>query len=420
MRTSLDQLAEAHGIALSYVGETGGRRLVGDGVKRALLTSLGIDAGDENRIARAIARAPPREPAPGKAPPCFVPPFLRPGRCWGIVCQLYALRSSRNLGIGDFQDLAVLCEIAAAAGADFVGTNPLHALFIAEPDRCSPYAPSTRRFINPLYIAVDHVDGAGEALAGLPHGVVQALRNAELIDYGAVGRLKREILRRAFAISGNRRDFARYRRETGPELQQFATFETLSCAMRERGYGSGWHSWPMEYRNSRSPAVTAFVRANASRIDFHAWLQWICAVQLTSAQARARAAGMRIGLYLDLAIGVSPDGAATWGDRKLVVPTARIGAPPDLFNAQGQDWGLAPMSPAVLRERDCEPFVRDIEAVMHFAGALRIDHAMGLQRLYWISEGIRGNLRDLSALPYGLDAAKTCSMFPRASRHGHR
>jgi 4-alpha-glucanotransferase len=386
MRTNLDQLAAAYGIELSYVSDAGGRRRINDAVKRALLKSLGVDARDDKHIAREIARAAPLVHAPVENHPCFVPTWLREGRCWGIVCQLYALRSSRNLGIGDFEDLAVLCEIAAAAGADFIGTNPLHALFLPEPGRCSPYAPSTRRFINPLYIAVDRVEAANEAMAGLPHAEVQALRDATLIDYGSVARLKRQLLQYAFAVRGRQPGFDRYRDHEGQALRDFATFEALSSTMQQRGLGSGWHAWPVQYRNSRSPAVMSFARTNASQVDFHAWLQWICAEQLASVQARARAAGMRIGLYLDLAVGVSPDGAATWRDPGLVIPAARIGAPPDRFNAQGQDWGLAPMSPAILRERDCEPFARDIEAVMRFAGAIRIDHAMGLHRLYWVPE----------------------------------
>jgi 4-alpha-glucanotransferase len=386
MRTSLDQLAAAYGIELSYVSDAGGRRRISDAVKRALLKSLGVDARDDKLIAREIAKAPRVVQEPVQTPACFVPPWLRGGRCWGIVCQLYALRSSRNLGIGDFEDLALLCEIGAAAGADFIGTNPLHALFMSQPERCSPYAPSTRRFINPLYIAVDRIAAANEAMAGLRYAEVEALRAAALIDYGAAGRLKRELLQRAFAVSGRQPGFDRYREEGGQELRDFTAFEALSSMMQERGLGSGWHNWPVEYRNSRSPAITSFARRHPSQVDFHAWLQWICAEQLASVQARAHAAGMRIGLYLDLAVGVSPDGAATWSDPRLVVPAARIGAPPDLFNAQGQDWGLAPMSPAILRERDLEPFARDIAAVMRFAGAIRIDHAMGLHRLYWIPQ----------------------------------
>jgi 4-alpha-glucanotransferase len=388
MSDALDRLAEAHGIELSYVSETGERRVAGVDTKRALLAAMGVEAETDQQIETALAALSHERRLEDTRIPiarCFVPDWLRAGRCWGIACQLYGLRSERNHGIGDFEDLARLAEIAARAGADFIGTNPLHALFWADPERCSPYSPSTRRFINPLYIALDRVEGA-EAVLAQAETDAHALRAAEMVTYSSVARLKRKVLEHAFASRSDDCDgFRRFNEEGGEALRRFAEFQALSDAMRLRGHGSGWHTWPEDYRDFRSDAVVKFSADNRQGVLFHQWLQWLAAEQLSDAQRRALAAGMRIGLYLDLAVGVASDGQATWADPDVVVAGARIGAPPDLFNAKGQDWGLAPMSPLVLAERNLEPFARDVAASMRCAGAIRFDHAMGLRRLYWIA-----------------------------------
>lgn len=377
---ALDQLAQAYGIAPSFVSETGELRVVSDDTKRALLAAMGVAAASEQAIQEALSAAPAAGLEPQRAPPCFLPDWLREGRCWGISCQLYGLASRRNQGIGDFEDLARLCEIGAAAGADFVGVNPLHALFWSQPDRASPYSPSTRQFLNPLYIALDRVPGVDSGSLARRAASIDGRR----VDYAAVARMKQSVLEEAFARTAADPAFARFQAEGGDALHSFATFEALSEAMCARGAGAGWHGWPEDYRNCHAPAVADFARQNRQRVEFFAWLQWLAISQLREAEARARAAGMRIGLYLDLAVGVAPDGMATWADPDLVIAGARIGAPPDAFNAQGQDWGLAPLSPAGLVQRDLAPFARDLRATMQCAGAVRIDHAMALQRLFWI------------------------------------
>jgi 4-alpha-glucanotransferase len=307
-----------------------------------------------------------------------------------VACQLYGLRSRRNWGIGDFEDLARFAEIAAAAGADFVGVNPLHALFLAAPERCSPFSPSNRQFLNPLYIAIDKVPGYERLrdVVDLP-----APRETALVDYVRVGSLKARVLERFFQIfqaqgdDALSEDFERFCIERGQPLYLHALFETLSQAMSQQGHGATWHGWPEEYRHPGTDSVRAFAEEQAQRVTFHSWLQWLADRQLREAQERARAAGMRIGLYLDMAVGVAPDGSATWSDRDLIVPGARIGAPPDYYNAAGQDWGLAPLSPATLARRDFAPYRETIDAVLRHAGALRIDHAMSLYRLFWIADG---------------------------------
>jgi 4-alpha-glucanotransferase len=306
-----------------------------------------------------------------------------------VTCQLYGLRSQRNYGIGDFEDLAALAELAARVGADFIGVSPLHALFLADSDRYSPYAPSSRIFLNPLYIAVDRIGVDGSE----PADAAAAVRASELVDYRAVTRLKLRTLQRGFSSfcehdraqqTERALAFEAFCRDRGAALHVFAVYEALSEALAAKGYPCSWQFWPEEYRNRESQAVRAFAIDNKARIRFHMWLQWIADEQLKDAQRRALAAGMRIGRYLDLAGGVAPDGAATWADREALVSGARIGSPPDSFNERGQDWNLAPLSPAALAKRDIEPFRTVLAAVMRHSGAIRIDHAMGLMRLYWI------------------------------------
>ena len=402
----LDRLAEAYGLQLAYRGETGEWRRPSDNVKRRLLKVMGVAAEDASAVAKSLAGAPAPVATPAAAslaaPPdvrCFLPRWLARAPTWGVTCQLYGLRSARNHGIGDFEDLARLAERAAAAGADFLGVNPLHALFTAAPERCSPFSPSNRRFLNPFYIALDRIPGLASSERG-PPAVDRAARarlaGAESIDYGAVAALKlgslRALWRRiearpALWSRDARSAFAAFVEAGGAALRAHARFEALSHHMAAEGKGAGWHGWPRGYRTADSASVRRFAAAHDGEVRFHLWLQWVADAQLGAAAARARAAGMRIGLYLDLAVGNAPDGSATWFDPLLVVPGANIGAPPDSFFRDGQDWGLAPLSPAVLRGRDLAPFRSVLEIVMRHAGAIRIDHAMSLYRLFWIPHG---------------------------------
>jgi len=395
MSEALGRLAAMVGIEPSYLALTGETIHVSNDAKRATLAAMGIPAGDEDAIAASIASHTPIDLGGMEAPEgvaCFVPDWLKEGRAWGIGCQLYGLRSKRNWGIGDFEDLARFAEIAAKAGADFVGVNPLHALFTAAPERSSPFSPSNRLFLNPLYIAVDKAPG----FAGMKDALVppEGLHETELIDYRNVGISKIKallILFRIFQTHGKKTDHKAYERfvaERGTPLYLHALFEALSEAMVQLGNGPTWHGWPEEYAHPGNDAVRAFAEEQQERVAFHTWLQWLADKQLVAAQKRARKAGLRIGFYLDLAVGVSPDGSATWSDRDLIVPTARIGAPPDYFNEAGQDWGLAPLSPAALVERGFEPYREAIDAALRHAGAIRIDHAMSLYRLFWIAEGL--------------------------------
>ncbi len=379
----LDRLAESHGIQLAYVSELGERIQLDDRAKRSLLEVLGVDPEGNDFGHFDESRDTPSQR-------CAMPQSILDQPCWGIACQLYSLRSDRNLGIGDFEDLATLTGLAAAAGAAFVGVNPLHALFLADPGRFSPYSPSSRRFLNPLYIAIDQLDGGPQAIEALraesPESLLQL--DGELVDYPAVGKVKRDLLRRIFATHGIQAlagpDFQTFCVEGGDGLSGYALFEALSEHQVEAGSWAGWHAWPAALQDRDSEAVARFATEHNGRVDFHRWLQFEADRQLARVQQGARAAGMGIGLYLDLAVGVAPDGAETWIDPSLTVGAARVGSPPDLFNSQGQDWGLAPLSPKALAERDFAPLRDSFERLTRHAGAVRIDHSMGLARLWWI------------------------------------
>ena len=391
--TTLDELARRRGVSLQHYGPDGRLLTVSDETKLSILAALGIRAGSEREIAESLLEANGLEPPVMRAAEghrCYLPQWLREARAWGISVQVFELASRRNWGIGDFADLGQFCEIAASVGADFVGVNPLHALFVSQPARRSPFFPSSRLFLNPLYIAVDRLPGYSASTGELE--AIQRLRDAALIDYDGVARLKLNALRRVWLNWRDQpslfseEDFERFRLEGGEALHRHAMFEALSLAMVALGYGGGWTDWPHEFRSVTAPEVAEFAARNDDEIRFHIWLQWLADAQLAQAAAAAEAAGMRIGLYLDLAVGDAPDGSATWSNPDQSVAGISIGAPPDFFTADGQDWGLSPLSPAALPNADFAHYRRMIEAAMRHAGALRIDHAMSLWQLFFVPQ----------------------------------
>lgn len=331
---------------------------------------------------------------------CHLPDALKPGaRSWGMTAQLYGLRSQHDWGIGDFAELAMLCREAGRLGTATVGINPLHALFAAEPRHCSPYSPSSRVWLNYLYIDVTQVPGFAEDAAApelAPAAALAAARGAELIDYAAVAALKRPVLEALFRrFRARERDagsalgaaFRAFQREGDAALAAFATFEALHEHFAAAGGPFSWHAWPPALRDPQSPKVAEFARAHVERVEFFQFLQWQADHQLAAAAAAGRAGGLAIGLYRDLAVGVDPLGAEAWADQELVVPGMAIGAPPDALSRKGQDWGLAPINPLALRRRGFAPLIAALRANMRHAGILRIDHAMSLQRLYWVPSG---------------------------------
>jgi 4-alpha-glucanotransferase len=335
---------------------------------------------------------------------CYLHPELQPGaRSWGLTAQLYGLRSHRDWGIGDFTDLARLCRDAAPLGAAAIGVNPLHALFAAEPRHFSPYSPSSRAHLDYLYIDVTAVPGFGDdpAARGLaPEDAIAAARGAEFVDYAAVAAVKRPVLEALFQrfrkqhLGGQRNaqdalgaSFRLFQQEGGAALAAFAIFEALHEHFSREGAEFSWRDWPAQMRDPNSAAVVEFARANADRIEFFQFLQWEADRQLGEAAAAGSRSGLAIGLYRDLAVGVNPNGAEAWADQELIAPGAAIGAPPDPLSRAGQNWGLAPINPLVLRRRGFAPIIAALRANMRHAGILRIDHVMGLRRLYWIPSG---------------------------------
>jgi 4-alpha-glucanotransferase len=334
------------------------------------------------------------------APPsCHLPVGLRPGeRSWGLTVQLYGLHRSPDWGIGDFTDLGELCRGSGGLGAATIGINPLHALFAAEPRHFSPYSPSSRIWLDYLYIDVTAVPGFAEdasARALMPSRRAAAAGDADLVDYVAVAGRKRPALEALFrrfqardrgAGSALGAAFGAFRQEGGAALAEFATFEALHEHFMATGGSFSWHDWPVALRDPRSAAVAAFARAHAGRIEFFQFLQWLADRQLAAAAA-GPASGLSIGLCRDLAVGVSPHGAEAWADQELVAPGASIGAPPDPLSRAGQNWGLAPLNPLALHRRGFVPLIAALRANMRHAGLLRLDHVMSLQRLYWVPSG---------------------------------
>jgi 4-alpha-glucanotransferase len=303
---------------------------------------------------------------------CFLPKELR---VWGWSAQLYALRSSQSWGMGDFGDLRRLARWSAKdLGAGVLLVNPLQTSSPVLPQELSPYFPSSRRYRNLLYLRIEDIPGAGELKMDLDclAAAGQALNKERRIDRNAVFNLKMNALRLLWQrFSGNPR-FDRFCEEQGESLAQFATF----CVLAER-HNSGWHNWPDDYRRPDSPAVARFAADHAGSLRFYQWVQWLLDEQLAQAAAE-------IAIMQDLPIGVDPGGADAWAWQDLFASGFTVGVPPDEYNTQGQDWGLPPLVPCKLRRAGYEPFIQTIRATLRHAGGLRIDHVMGLFRLFWI------------------------------------
>ena len=357
---------------------------------------------------------------------CHRPDALRgDGRLWGPAVQLYALRSRHNWGIGDFSDLAQFAEQAARQGAGLIGLNPLHALFAHNPAHASPYSPSSRLQLNALYIDVEAVpdfqdcDAARRRVRAPEFQArLAALREAPLVDYPAVAALKFEVLELLYAhfcdrhldgggASVHARDaegqaFLDFVAERGEALRRHALFEALQASFHAADPAVwGWPVWPAAYRDPEGPAVARFAAEHAGRVRFHQYLQWQAARQLSRAGERCRALGLPVGLYLDLAVSVDRAGSDVWSHQGAFAAEAAIGAPPDEFNPNGQGWGLPPLRADRLRASGYRVFIDTLRACMRGAGALRIDHVMGLMRLFWIPPG--RSARDGAYVHYALD-----------------
>src|SRR5262252_535778 len=378
--------AEAHGVATSYRDWHGRRAEVGEETLRAVLAAMG-EAPPPNAGAPARRPLAARLPGPRAAP-------LPSGRGWGFTVQLYSLRSRRSWGHGDLRDLAELAAWSARElGAGFVLINPLHAAEPVPPVSPSPYLPMSRRFISPLYLRVEDIPEYAQLPAAgrrrieeLAAPLRAASSGGGLIDRDAVWRAKRaalEIIYRQPLPPGRRAAFERFRVHEGQPLDDWAAW----CALAEI-HGPDWRGWPQPLRSIRSAAVVAELARLRSRARFHAWLQWIADEQRAAAQAAARAAGMRIGVIADLAVGAHPGGADAWAYADVLVPQVSVGAPPDEFNQRGQDWGQPPWHPGRLAAAGYGPLAGLTRAAFGHTGGLRADHVMGLFRLWWVPSGM--------------------------------
>lgn len=325
--------------------------------------------------------------------PTFVgfPERMRGHRVWGYACQLYSVTSKRSWGMGDFQDLADLGTWAGGEqGAGFVLVNPLHAAEPVAPIEPSPYLPASRRFLSPLYIRPEAIPEFTE-LKRSTASQIKALRrtvrgDGSSIDRDAVWEAKEEALWAVFKVRrrpARELSFATFTRRAGRALRDFATW----CVLCEQ-HGSDWRIWPEPLQDPRSEATLEFAQQNEERIDFFAWLQWTAQQQLSAAQTAAEEAGMSLGVLADLAVGVSKSSAETWLMRDVYASGVTVGAPPDQYNQAGQDWGQPPWNPRRLEELAYEPFREMVRSALHRVGGLRIDHIIGLFRLWWVPEGL--------------------------------
>ncbi|WP_331742620.1 4-alpha-glucanotransferase (plasmid) [Streptomyces sp. NBC_00868] len=367
--------------------EAGGRLEVAGGVLPELplgYHSLELTTADGRSARAALISAPARVRTPAE-------------KSWGYTVQLYSALSRRSWGMGDLGDLAELAQWSGRGlGAGFVLVNPLHTMLPAASAGHSPYWPSSRRYSDPVHVRIEDVpefgylDAAGRRAAeGFAEraGELRArvLDGNALIDRDAVWEVKRQALELLFKVGrgpGRQAVYEEFLRREGLRLDDFATYRALAGR-----HGADWREWPAELRDPRGAAVARARGELAEEVEFHRWLAWTVDQQLQSAQRAAKDAGMAVGVVHDLAVGVHPGGADTWALQELFAPGMTVGAPPDAFTAQGQDWQQPPWRPDRLAQAGYEPFADLLRGVLRHAGALRMDHVLGLFRLWWVPRG---------------------------------
>ncbi len=326
----------------------------------------------------------------------------RAGKAWGLAVQVYSLPRENDGGIGDFGALATLAANAGTRGADAVAISPVHALYASEPGHYGPYGPSSRIALNPVYAAIDCA-----AAAPSPDG---------LIDWRTATPLRYQALRRDFALHRDDPAFKQFQAETSPAIQLHALFEALVAHQLSVGAGRDWRSWPDALRDPHSSAVAALAAANQDECAFHLYAQFRALGSLQAAQRAAIDAGMAVGLIADLAVGADPAGSDAWSRPAEVLRGASVGAPPDEFNRRGQNWGLTAFSPRGLRQSGFSALRDMLSTALHATGGVRIDHAMGLSRLWVIPEG--GEAKDGCYLRYPFEDMRRLVMLESQRHHG--
>ncbi|MBL4942147.1 MAG: 4-alpha-glucanotransferase [Colwellia sp.] len=336
---------------------------------------------------------------------CYSPQEASVQKMWGYAAQLYSIRSDNNWGMGDFGDLLALVEKSAQQGVSAIGLNPLHPLYPNNPAHRSPYSPTSRCFLNVIYIDVTKVPNYASCQAAQVRfnsdefqAKLAFAKGTDLIDYPAVADVKYQILELLFKdfITNPSKallaEFNDFKAEQGDDLLNLTTFDALYEHFRAQDENIyGWKMWPQGYQNPNNADVKAFQTSHSERIDYFAFLQWLAHVQLTTVAQTAKAQGMPVGLYLDLAVGCDGSGVDVWCDQDVYVSGAAVGAPPDAMNTLGQDWGLTPINPVALQQQGYLPLVKALRSNMQYAGALRIDHILGLMRQYWVAPGMKAD-----------------------------
>ena len=377
------------------------------GIRLPGIAAAGYHALEIGSVRLTLAVAPAR---------CLtVEDIARGERVWGLAAQTYGLRSVGDCGIGDMAGAEALAKAAARLNADALALSPAHALFAADPGHFSPYSPSSRLFYNPLLADPSPLFGKERvwlARDAAGFGTMEgALERAKLIDWPAAGRAKMSVFRRLFENFASTdlvaepktalaQDFEKFRAARGVSLQQHALFETLHAVRLQADPAAwDWRKWAAEWREPASNAVRGFAEQHQQEILFHCFLQWIAGHSIAAAQDATRRAGMRIGLIADLAVGMNGAGSEAWSKQTDILGGVEIGAPADLFNPNGQNWGLTTFSPRALRSDGFAAFLATMRAPMAHAGGVRIDHAMGLMRLWVTPHGAKASEGAYLAFP---------------------
>ena len=312
-------------------------------------------------------------------------------RIWGLATQLYSVQSERSWGVGDLTDLTDLAVWSGANhGAGYILVNPMHAAAPVAPMEPSPYLPTSRRYVNPLYLRPEAIPefaevGRRSRIRRRRLELQKEARHADLIDRDAAWDAKRDVLETVYRVersAGRQLAYEAYRAREGRSLDDFAIW----CALAER-HGPDWHRWPKKFTRPSGTAVAGFAAKHAETVDFHRWLQWQLDDQLATAQSTALRAGMELGIMHDLAVGVDPNGADAWAMQDVLALGVTAGAPPDEFNQLGQDWSQPPWRPDQLVSQGYEPFRAMVNAILRHASGVRVDHIIGLFRLWWIPKG---------------------------------
>ena len=320
---------------------------------------------------------------------CYTNDDIESAKLWGYSLQLYALKSKRNWGVGDFTDLKCFAGLCKKSGADVIGLNPLNVLFHDFPENASPYSSISRLFLNPIYIDVENVVGFNDKIKAKYEQQIADAKSGETIDYTKVYTLKANVLAELFERIGKHKnyikEFEKFKEEKGWNLDTLATFQALYSEQSKTTWG-GWCAWDKDLQNPNSVKVNEFKKSHVKEIEFFKFMQFEADRQLKEVYEEVKTLGLKVGLYRDLPVGVCKDSAELWADKYIFVDKAGAGAPPDAFFTTGQKWCLGAFNPFELKNRAYEPYLKILRANMAYAGALRIDHVMGLMRLFMIPD----------------------------------